>query len=81
MNAASASPVAPHGLLSATPCGRFWRHHANLTPRPWTSLEATNYVVIGGYFLPLMTAYLNILSCYELRSFEGRGGVSLQEGH
>lgn len=40
-----------------------------LTLHPWVFFKVTNYVVIGGYFLLLMSVYLNILKCYELRSF------------
>lgn len=39
---------------------------------PHLPLKATNYVVISGYFLPLMTAYLNILDSYDLRSFKAK---------
>ena len=41
--------------------------HLSYSPLP---LEATNYVAISSYFLPLMAAYLNILGGYDLRSFK-----------
>ena len=43
--------------------------HLSYSPLP---LEATNYVAISSYFLPLMAAYLNILNGYDLRSFRAK---------
>ena len=54
--------------------------HLSYSPLP---LEATNYVAISSYFLPLMAAYLNILDSYDLRSFQatGRDDLSQQKEH